>query len=137
MADLAYQEMQRRYKAIRKALFTFLTNFADIDPLLQQYADIHSSTRDNESSFTLVALIERGRSLFQGATDQSRKMVYDQGKLPIIDTFTIDAENNVIDTSSMPLLPIIPQEESERFIALIEQLTALKNELEALWSELD
>lgn len=64
-------------------------------------------------------------------------MVHDQGKLPIIDTFTIDAENNVIDTSSMPLLPIIPQEESERFFALIEKLTAWKKELEALWSELE
>src|SRR5260370_5121532 len=34
LADLAYQEMQQRYKAIRHALFNFLTTFADIIPLL-------------------------------------------------------------------------------------------------------
>ena len=137
LADLAYQEMQWHYQTMRKALFTFLTIFAGIDALLQRYTHVLSYTHDNESSFTLVAHIEHGRSLFQDANDQARKMVHDQGKLPIIDTFTIDAENTVIDTSSMPLLPIIPQEESERFFALIEQLTAWKKELEALWSELE
>ena len=42
LADLAYQEMQQRYKAMRQALFTFLTTFADIDTFLQRYADVLS-----------------------------------------------------------------------------------------------
>src|SRR6266571_9238989 len=33
-------------------------------------------------------------------------MVPSQGELPIIDVYTIDVENNVIDTFSIPLLPI-------------------------------
>lgn len=35
MADLAYQEMQQRYKSMRQILFTFLTHFANFDVLLQ------------------------------------------------------------------------------------------------------
>jgi hypothetical protein len=135
LADLAYQEMQLRYQTMRKALFTFLTTFSDIDALLQRYIHVLSSTRENRSPLTLVAHIERGRSLFQDATDQARKMVHEQGELPIIEIFTIDAENTVIDSSSMPLLPIVPEEESERFLALIEQLTAWKKEFEVWWGK--
>jgi hypothetical protein len=105
LADLAYQEMQQRYKAMRQALFTFLTTFADIDALLQQYADILAPTLDNESSLTFSALIDSGRSLSQKATAYARKMLQDQGVLPIVDAVKIDADNNIIDTFSMPLLP--------------------------------
>ena len=135
LADLAYQEMQQRYKAMRQALFTFLTTFADIDTLLQQYTDVLSSTLDDESSLVLSALVDRGRSLFQDATVHARKMLHDQADLPIIDAFKIDADNNVIDTFSMPLLPIVPHEESELFFALMRQLTVWRQELQAFWSE--
>jgi hypothetical protein len=135
LADLAYQEMQQRYKAIRQTLFTFLTTFADNDVLLQQYAHVLSPTLDNEASLTLIALIERGRSLFQDATAHARKILHDQGELPIIDVFQIGADNQVIDTFSMPLLPIVPQEESEQFFALMGQLTAWRQELQAFWNK--
>src|SRR5258707_2003690 len=69
LANLAYQEMQQQYKAIRQALFRFLTSFADIDVLLQRYTHALSPTLDNEASLTLIALIERGRCLFQKATE--------------------------------------------------------------------
>ncbi len=35
LSDKAYQDMQQQYKAMRQALFTFLTSFAEIDILLQ------------------------------------------------------------------------------------------------------
>ncbi len=135
LADLAYQEMQQRYKAMRQALFNFLTTFADIDTLLQQYADVLSPTLDDESSLALSALIDCGRSLFNKVTVHARKMLHDQGTLPIIDSIKIDADNNVIDTFSMPLLPIVPHEDSEHFFALMGQLTAWRQELQAFWSE--
>jgi hypothetical protein len=135
LANLAYQEMQQRYKAIRQSLFVFLTTFADIDELLQQYAHVLSPTLDNEASLTLTALIERGRSLFQDATAHARKILHDQGELPIMDVFQIGADNQVIDTFSMPLLPIVPQEESEQFFALMGQLTAWRQELQAFWNK--
>src|SRR5258708_35883637 len=79
LSDLAYQEMQQRYKAMRQSLFKFLTNFATIDALLHQYADALSPTLDGESSLALSTLIDRGRSLFQQATTLARKMLHDQG----------------------------------------------------------
>ena len=135
LSNLAYQEMQQRYKAMRQALFTFLTAFADIDALLQRYAAVLPPTLDDESSLVLAAVVDRGRCLFQKATTHARKMLQDQGTLPIIDAFKIDADNNVIDTFSMPLLPIVPQQESEQFFALMGQLTAWRQELQAFWNE--
>jgi len=135
LSDLAYQEMQQQYKAMRQALFTFLTTFADIDTLLQQYTDVLSPTLDEESSLALIALVARGRSLFQSATTHARKMLHDQAELPIIDAFKLDADNTVIDTFSMPLLPIVPAEDSEHFFALMGQLTTWRQELQAFWSE--
>lgn len=135
LSDLAYQEMQRQYKTMRQTLFTFLTNFADNDELLQQYADILSPTFDDESSLALVSLIDSGRSLFQKATTYARKMLHDQETLPIIDTFQIDANNQVIDIFSMPLLLIVSHEDSELFFALMRQLAAWRRELQAFWSE--
>jgi hypothetical protein len=135
LADLAYREMQQCYKAMRQTLFKFLTNFADIDVLLQQYTDVLSPTLDDVSSFSLSTLIESGLSLFQEASAHARKMLHDQGELPIIDAFKIDIDNNVIDTFSMPLLPIVPDEDSKYFFALMGQLTAWKQELQVFWDE--
>jgi hypothetical protein len=120
---------------MRRALFNFLTSFADIDTLLQQYAEVVSFSVNDESSFGLTSLVDRGRFLFQNAMAHARKMLQDQGMLPIIDTFKIDANNNVVDTFSMPLLPIVPSEDSELFFALMGELTAWRQELQAFWSE--
>src|SRR5215469_9368513 len=92
LADLAYQGMQQRSKTMRQALFAFLTSFADIDTLLQRYIGVVLPMLDNESSLALVALLDRGRSLFQEATAHARKMLQDQGVLPIVDAVKIDAE---------------------------------------------
>src|SRR5438105_508096 len=83
LADLAYQDMQRQYKAMRHALFTFLTTFADIDPLLKKYADSLSPLLDSKSSSLLQHLVEQGRALFLDATAHARKMLQDQGELPV------------------------------------------------------
>jgi hypothetical protein len=135
LSYLAYQEMQQHYQVMRRELFTFLTTYADIDELLQQYADILLPMLVDELSLEFATLVERGRSLFQKASAQARKMLHDQAELPIIDAFKIDADNNVIDTFSMPLLPIVPHEDGEYFFALMGQLTAWRLELETFWSE--
>src|SRR5258708_12312538 len=104
--------MQQQYKAMRQALFTFLTAFVDIDVLLQQYKDVPSPTLDEESSLALIALVARGRSLFQSATTHARKILHDQAELPIIDAFKLHPYNKLIDTFSMPLLPIVPHQDT-------------------------
>jgi hypothetical protein len=135
LVNLAYQTMQYRYRAMRQALFTFLTTCADIDALLQRYATAMLPALDDEAAPALAALLNRGRSLFQEATAHARKMVQEQGALPVVDTVKIDAQNNVIDTFSMPLLPIVSQEDSEHFFALMGQLTAWMQEERAFWAE--
>ncbi len=62
-------------------------------------------------------------------------MLHDQGVLPIVDAVKIDGGDNVIDTFSMPLLPIILHEDSKHFFALTGQLAAWRQELQAFWSE--
>ena len=134
MADLAYQTMQQRYAAMRQALFTFLTTCADVDALLQRYTAAILPTLDDESSLALAALLDQGRSLFQEATVHARKMVHDQEALSIVDVVKIDAHNNVIDTFSMPLLPILSHEDSERFFVLMGQVTSWMQGERAFWS---
>ncbi len=135
LLNLAYQDMQQQYKAMRQTLFTFLTSFVDIDTLLKQYLAILSPTLDEEASLTLIALVDRGRSLFQRAIEHARNMVHDQETLPIIDLFQIDANNKVIDSFSIPLLPIVSTEDREHFLALIEQLSAWMLEQQAFWDD--
>ncbi len=133
LAELAYQTMQQRYSARRQALFTFLTTCADIDALLQRYTAAMLPTHDDESALALAALLDRGCSLFQEATAHARKMVHDQGALPVVDAVKVDAHHNVIDTFSLPLLPILSHEDSERLFALMGQLTSWMQEERAFW----
>jgi hypothetical protein len=135
LANLAYQEMQREYKAMRQALFGFLTNFADIDTLLERYAEVLCPRLDSESAEALAELCKDGRALFQQATDHARKMLYEQGELPVIDAVKIDANNQVIDTFSMPLPPIVRREDRERFFEFMNLLTAWRQEITAFEKE--
>ncbi len=135
LSHMAYQDMQQQYKVMRQALFIFLTNFAEIDTLLQQYTDRLSVILDDESILVLDSLIGNGRSLFERAASHAQKMVHDQEMLPIIDTFQIDANNRVIDSCSMPLLPIVPPEDCKLFFEFMRQLTSWRRELQAFWSE--
>jgi hypothetical protein len=135
LANLAYQTMQYRYRTMRQALFTFLTACADIDAFLQRYAATMLSALDDESALALAALLGRGRSLFQEATVHARKMLHEQGTLPVVDAVKIDAQNNVIDTFSLPLLPLVSQEDSEHFFALMGQVMAWLQEERAFWAE--
>lgn len=135
LADQAYQQMQHEYKAMRQALFTFMSTFADIDTLLMRYAEVFESRLDSGSADLLTELCERGRSLFEQATTHARKMLQEQGELPVVDLFKIGADNQVIDTFSMPLLPIVPQEDRKRFFAFIGLLTGWRQEFTAFWNE--
>jgi hypothetical protein len=134
-SNMVYEQMQQEYKAMRQALFTFLINFADIDTLLKQYVEILSPSLDNASALLLSNFIENGRSLFQKATVHARKMLHDQETLPIIDTFTIEADRIVIDAFSMPLLPIVPPEDKDLFILHIRQLVDWRRELQVFLSK--
>lgn len=135
LADQAYQQMQREYRTMRQALFTFMSTFDDIDSLLTGYAERLGSQLDSGSAAVLTELCERGRSLYAQAASHARKMLQAQGELPVVDLFRIGADKRAIDTFSMPLLPIVPEEDRERFFALMGLLTAWREEITAFCNE--
>ena len=64
-------------------------------------------------------------------------MLHEQNSLRILDGVTIDAENTVIDTFSLPLLPIVPHEERELLVDLLHQLASWYQEMAMFWRERD
>ena len=134
LADLAYREMQWRYRAMRQALFTFLVKSENSYARLQQYTDALSSAANTACTLQLTSLLEEGCFLFRNTIEQARNIIRDQEQLPMIDLYSVDAENTVIDTFSMPLLPIVPQEEYDRFFSYVHQLTVWGQEIAAMMS---
>jgi len=133
LANRAYQEMQQRYKATRQFLFQFMTECADIERFFQRSVEIASSQLDGQAFLDLEALIERGRWLYRDAAAHARKMLREQGELPIIDAVMVDANYTAVETFSMPLLPIVAEEDSRRFVEYRRQLAAWHVELAAFW----
>ncbi|HCP74426.1 MAG TPA: hypothetical protein DIU08_07260 [Ktedonobacter sp.] len=135
LAYLAYQQMQCDYKEMRQALFTFLTTSVEIDPFLKEYAASFSSLLESESSSRLSQLAEQGRVLYRDATAHARSMLAEQGELPVMDMVKIDEDQNVIDTFSLPLLPLVPREDRERFCEFMSLLMAWHKEVATFWNE--
>ena len=135
LADQAYQQVQREYRAMRQVLFASMSTFDDIDALLTGYAERLESRLDSGSAVECTELCARGRSLFAQAASHARKMLQAQGELPVVDLFKIGADNQVIDTFSMPVLPIVPEEDRERFFAFMGLLTAWQEEITAFCNE--
>lgn len=135
LADQAYQQMQHEYKTMRQVLFTFMGTFADIDTLLMRYAEALGPRLDSETAILLTDLCEHGRSLFEQAFKHARKMLQEQGELPVVDLFKIGTDNQVIDTFSMPLFPLVPREDRESFFAFMRLLAAWQQEIATFWDE--
>lgn len=135
LAHRAYQDMQQRYKAMRQLLFQFMTECADIERFFQRSSEAASIQLDGPASLAFEALIERGRGLYRDAEAHARKMLREQGEVPVIDAVRVDATGSVVDTFSMPLLPIVPQEDSTRFGELMRQLAAWHVEFAAFWRQ--
>lgn len=83
LAHRAYQTMQQRYKATRQLLFQFMMECADIERFFQRSVEAASARLDGPASLTFEALIERGRGLYRDAAAHARKMLQEQGELPI------------------------------------------------------
>ncbi len=133
LANRAYQAMQQRYKTTRQLLFHFMTESADIERFFQRSMETASTRLDGQASLAFQALIERGRGLYRDAAAQVRKMLQDQGELPIMDAVRVDANHTVVKTFSMPLLPIVAEEDSTSFVEFMCQLAAWHVELAAFW----
>jgi len=122
LSNHAYQAMQAHYKETRRFLFTFLTTYADTSLSLRWLAEQLSTLLDFDSRMRLDELVTQGTSFIEQTTKHARTMLQDQASTPIVDTFKVDYDRNIIETFSLPLLPVVPDEDKEKLIELLEKL---------------
>ncbi len=121
--EQAHQEMLTRYRRMRQLLFRFLTHYADAQTQLQQVAARMHPHLDAASSAALDALLEKGCTLINETTAHARVILQDQAANPIMDVVTIDAEGNATEVGTLPLFPVILEQDEEQFFAHIDRLT--------------
>jgi len=120
--EQAHQEMLTRYRQMRSLLFRFLTTYADAQTRFQQLAARMHGHLDAASFAALDALLTQGGALINEAAAHARAILQDQASIPIMDVVTIDGEGNATEVGTLPLFPVIPEQEEERFFAQIEKL---------------
>ena len=131
----AYQEMQRRYREMRRLIFTFLTTYAEADPSLRHYAQRLHALLDDDSSLRLDQLIAHGLSIIHQATTHARTMLQDHARTPIVNAFKVDPDGNVIENFSLPLLPAVPREDKEQFFEYLRKLAQWHRDFTAFLKE--
>ena len=122
VSNHVYQAMQAHYKTMRRFLFTFLTTYADATHSLRLLAEQLSTLLEFDSYIRLDELITCGISLIEQATKHTRTMLQDQADTPIVDAFKVDPDGNIMETFSLPLLPVVPHEDEEKLIELLKKL---------------
>lgn len=131
----AHQEMQRRYREMRRLLFTFLTTYSEPDLSLRHYAQRLHALLDKDSSLRLDQLIAHGLSIIHQATTHARTMLQDQARTPIVDAFKVDPDGNVIENFSLPLLPVVRREDKEQFFEYFRKLAQWHRDFAAFLKE--
>jgi hypothetical protein len=118
----AYQDMQLTYRRVRQALYRFLVAFAPLEATLRLLAERLSPRLDQNSRLQFEALVELGCTLITEARRLASTIVQWQAAQPIMEVFTIEADGSAHEAYSLPLLPVLPQEEVEAFFVTVEQL---------------
>jgi hypothetical protein len=131
LRDIAqvHQQMLDDYRSLRKGLFAFLVAYSDVEDRLRQWQIRLSIILDAAASEQFEMLISQGRVMIDRATTQARRIVFEQEKDPIVDVFTLNANGEVSETSSLPLFPVVSSGDREQFFTFISQLTKWQKEL--------
>jgi hypothetical protein len=130
-----YSEMQRRYRESRRMLFRYLTSYADLDETFARFARLLrtyiASFADREGSTRIETLLNDGKVLLDEATTHARAMLEEQAALPVIDVVSLNAEGEIIDEFSQPLLPIAQKEEHAQFFQYLMEIGQWYEDLSA------
>ena len=110
--------------------------YSDAETWLDQWALHLSSSLDMASSRQLELLLSQGKTLIGEATALARKTVQEQAMAPIIDIITLDANGVGTETGSLPLFPVVPREDCERFFASLRKLAQWDLEMAAFIDKL-
>jgi hypothetical protein len=117
----AYQDMQLTYRRTRQALYRFLVAFAPLESTLQRKVELLRPYLDQAGRLQFEALVELGCTLSASARRLASTIVQWQAAQPVMEVFTIDADGSAQEADSLPLLPVLPQEEIEAFFVTVEQ----------------
>ena len=129
LANLAYQTMQRDYKALRQGLLKFLITYGRFEKILRRCTAVFLPLLDDKPSSDLEILLDKGRFLYQQTTALARKILLDQDETTIIDAFAVNAESRVIETYSFPLFPVVSDRNSKQLFSNIDMLMQWHHEL--------
>lgn len=111
-----YWNMQARYKAFRRELFTFLTAYSNIETTLPQFsASLHVYLNDFDVCVEWEDIISQGRGLIDTALKHAQSQLQDQATIPVIDAMSINAGGEVIEDFALPLLPVVQEEDITQF----------------------
>lgn len=113
----AHTQMIETYHRVRKALFRFLSASVEWQEALQQRAQQFAPRLEPGARIQFEELIGEGCRLIEEARAQARAVLQWQADLPVIDAFVFDGGGKVIDEFPLPLLPLVPREELERYFA--------------------
>ena len=117
-----HTHMTETYHHVRKALFSFLISSAGWQEALQQRARQVAPRLEPGACIQFEELIGEGSRLIGEARAQARAVLQWQADLPVIDAFAIDGGGRVIDEFPLPLLPLVPRDELERYFAAGDRL---------------
>lgn len=111
-----YQNMQGRYKAFRREIFTFLTAYSDIETTLPRFsASLHVYLNDFAVCIEWEDIVSQGRSIIDIALKHARSQLQDQANIPVIDAMRINTDGEVVEEFALPLLPIVQEEDITKF----------------------
>ncbi len=125
LADLPkriHLEMLVHYRQVRHFLFWFLVTYENADNALEQWVQQIQPAIDSDGAIWLEELVANGRCIINEAIGIARKMMHEQESIPIIDACKVDHYGNVVETFSLPLLPMVSWEDEEQLIECMEML---------------
>ena len=120
----AHQKMLSRYKGIRKQLFEFLTTYADIETTLPRFSvSFHIHLNDFDICIAWEDLISQGKTLIDQAIMHARSMLQEQATNPVVDAYNVNAQGEVIEELSLPLFPVVREEDVAIFFENLERIS--------------
>ena len=115
-------EMLTHYRQVRRFLFWFLVTYENANVALTQWLQHIQSAINSDDAILLEELVVEGHSIIEEAINIARKMIHEQERIPIVDAYKVDHYGTVTEKFSLPLLPIVSQEDEERLVECMEML---------------
>jgi hypothetical protein len=112
LANQAYQQMQRDYHTYRQSLLTFLRLCLEMRP---QWEQMPPADTDEEDQRAFENLLHEGHVLYDKAALLAKTILQERADNLVIDALIIGEEQTIVDSFSMPLLPVVDQEKKKQF----------------------